>query len=204
VDSAGNVYVMDSHAVRRITPQGVVTTLAGVADAFGSTDGVGSVARFDSPNGIAVDGTGRLYVADTDNHTIRMGVAASAPVIMNHPQSMTVASGSTAQFSVTVAGVPDPTLQWYRNGSVVGGATGSTLMLAGILASDAGDYTVTATNDLGTATSNKATLTVSAGSSGTAAAGGGGGGTMEGWFAGALAALAAARWMAGRGRARLH
>jgi sugar lactone lactonase YvrE len=202
VDSAGNVYVMDSHAVRRITPQGVVTTLAGVADAFGSTDGVGSVARFNGPSGIAVDATGRLYVADTDNHTIRMGVAGSLPVILTQPQSLTASAGANVQFTVTVAGSPEPTLQWLRTGSAISGATDSTLTLAGVQSSDAGDYTVTAANALGSATSNKATLTVTAANSGTSS--GGGGGTMEGWFAGALAALAAARWMAGRGRARLH
>src|SRR6266545_1848420 len=46
------------------------TTLAGNAG-YGSADGTGSSARFNQPSGIAVDGAGNLYVADTDNHTIR-------------------------------------------------------------------------------------------------------------------------------------
>src|SRR5580765_568256 len=73
VDKAGNVYVTDGsyNTVRKITRAGVVTTLAGTPAAVGSTDGTGSAARFHFPFGIAVDGTGNLYVSDQSNHTIR-------------------------------------------------------------------------------------------------------------------------------------
>ena len=73
VDNAGTVYVTDTNnaTIRKITPGGVVTTLAGLAGSFGSGDGTGSAARFNGPQGIAVDSTGTLYVADTNNQTIR-------------------------------------------------------------------------------------------------------------------------------------
>ena len=73
VDSAGNLYVADtnSHTIRKITAAGVVTTLAGLAFNSGITDGTGSAARFNRPTAIAVDGAGIVYVADTNNHTIR-------------------------------------------------------------------------------------------------------------------------------------
>ena len=73
VDSAGNVYGADTfnHTIRKVTPGGVVTTLAGLAGVFGSTDDTGSAARFYFPHGVAVDSAGNVYVADTDNHTIR-------------------------------------------------------------------------------------------------------------------------------------
>ena len=73
VDSAGNVYVADTcnHTIRKVTPGGVVTTLAGLAGSSGSADGTGSAARFYIPYGVAVDSAGNVYVADTDNHTIR-------------------------------------------------------------------------------------------------------------------------------------
>jgi hypothetical protein len=73
VDSAGNVYVADrdNHTVRRITPAGVVSTLAGLAGSRGNTDGVGYTARFDGPAGVAIDSTDNVFVADGNNNTIR-------------------------------------------------------------------------------------------------------------------------------------
>ena len=73
VDGSGNVYVADqlNSTIRKITPAGVVTTLAGSPGQNGSTDGNGSAARFYNPQGVAVDGSGNVYVADTFNSTIR-------------------------------------------------------------------------------------------------------------------------------------
>ncbi len=73
VDGDGNVYVADynNSTIRKITPTGVVTTLAGTAGSYGSTDGIGADARFVSPHGVAVDGDGNVYVADGGDHTIR-------------------------------------------------------------------------------------------------------------------------------------
>lgn len=73
VDGASNVYVGDSgnNTIRKITPGGVVSTLAGLAGTSGLTDGTGNAARFTDPKGVAVDGSGNVYVADASNHTIR-------------------------------------------------------------------------------------------------------------------------------------
>jgi sugar lactone lactonase YvrE len=71
-DGDGNVYVTDdNHLVRKITPEGVVTTVAGLAGVQGTTNGNGAAARFNYPSGIDVDSSGNLYVADTNNHAIR-------------------------------------------------------------------------------------------------------------------------------------
>lgn len=69
----GNVYVGDwgNHTVRKVTPNGNITTLAGLAGARGSADGVGTAARFARPVGVAVDNIGNVYVADCGNSTIR-------------------------------------------------------------------------------------------------------------------------------------
>ena len=73
VSSAGDVYVADTynHTIRKVTPGGVVTTLAGLAGSYGTDDGTGSDALFNYPYGVAVDSAGDVYVADTENHTIR-------------------------------------------------------------------------------------------------------------------------------------
>ena len=73
VDGDGNVYVADTNnsTIRKITPAGVVTTLAGTAGSYGSTDGTGADARFVNPHGVAVDGDSNVYVADGGDHTIR-------------------------------------------------------------------------------------------------------------------------------------
>jgi len=73
VDEAGTVFVADTYnnTVRKITQAGLVTTLAGLAGSPGSADGAGAVARFNFPQGIAVDRVGVIYVADGANATIR-------------------------------------------------------------------------------------------------------------------------------------
>jgi sugar lactone lactonase YvrE len=71
VDAAGNVYVAEigNHKIRKITPEGKVTTLAGSEQGF--DDGAGFNAKFSNPHGIAVDGNGNVYVGDTSNDRIR-------------------------------------------------------------------------------------------------------------------------------------
>ena len=73
IDGDGNLYVADegNSNIRKITPAGVVSTLAGAAGQAGSADGTGAAARFAAPRGLAADAKGTVYVADTDNHTIR-------------------------------------------------------------------------------------------------------------------------------------
>ena len=73
VDQADNIYVADTenHIIRKITPAGVVSTIAGAAGVSGSADGDGSEARFLRPTGIATDSAGNVYVADNGNSTVR-------------------------------------------------------------------------------------------------------------------------------------
>jgi sugar lactone lactonase YvrE len=73
MDGAGNLYVADplNEVIRKITPGGNVITVAGTHSQLGSTDGPALAATFFHPSGVAVDGSGNIYVADTLNDTIR-------------------------------------------------------------------------------------------------------------------------------------
>ena len=77
-DSTGNLFVAESinRTIRKITAAGSVTTLAGVPEVPGTKNGAGSECLFDTPQGVAVDSAGNVYVADTNNHTIRIGAPA--------------------------------------------------------------------------------------------------------------------------------
>lgn len=72
VDSIGNVYVADvgNNEIRKVTPSGVVTTVAGSTKS-GFADGIGSAAIFEYPYGIAIDPQGNIYVSDQGNEKIR-------------------------------------------------------------------------------------------------------------------------------------
>jgi sugar lactone lactonase YvrE len=103
VDGAGNVYVADStnNRIRKITPAGVVATLAG-SNTGGFADGTGTAALFSSPSGVAVDGAGNLYVADAGNHRIRKIVIATGVVSTlagNTGFGSTDGTGTAARFS---------------------------------------------------------------------------------------------------------
>jgi sugar lactone lactonase YvrE len=113
-DSSADVYVADTgnNTIRKITPAGVVTTLAGTAGIAGSADGTGPAASFNRPTGLAVDGAGNIYVADTDNDTVRkitpQGVvttvvgaagmsgfaAGPLPGVISHPLGIAISGAS--------------------------------------------------------------------------------------------------------------
>jgi sugar lactone lactonase YvrE len=72
-DGRGALFIIDGNAIRTMAiATKEVRTLAGSADEKGAVDGVGEIARFNGPSGIAADGEGHLFVADTANQTIRM------------------------------------------------------------------------------------------------------------------------------------
>jgi hypothetical protein len=73
IDSSGNLYVLSDNGsrIRKITPAGTVTTLAGSGLTTPFADGTGTAASFNSAQGLAVDSAGNVFVADTNNHRIR-------------------------------------------------------------------------------------------------------------------------------------
>ena len=163
LDAASNVYAADeyNHALRKVTPAGVVTTLAGLAGNPGSADGTGSTARFKDPGGVAVDSAGYVYVADTLNDTIRVG--GPPPSISTPPSSQTAEAGTTPCFWVDVTNTPPEATyyQWYFNGTNVSASTtNGFLVLTNVQPAQAGAYTVVVADMYGATTSDPATLSV--------------------------------------------
>ena len=74
VDTAGNVYIADrlNHRIRRVTAAGIITTFAGTGTAsFSGDGGPATSATLNSPDAVAVDGAGNVYISDTNNRRIR-------------------------------------------------------------------------------------------------------------------------------------
>jgi sugar lactone lactonase YvrE len=78
LDSATNLFVADyfNNSIRKITPAGVVSTLAGTPGTSGSADGLGSAARFLAPQGLAINAAGLIFIADSGNNAIRAMTAS--------------------------------------------------------------------------------------------------------------------------------
>jgi sugar lactone lactonase YvrE/PKD repeat protein len=146
-DQSRNLYVTDNmnFTIRKITPSGVVTTIAGCAGTSGSADGNGSTARFNQPFGIAIDPTGKiLYVSDRASNTIRK---ISTP---------TVTFGGAAATNITVISATQITCTTSAHAAgavdvVVTNADGQT-------ATSTGGYTYVAAPAITSATSASGTV----------------------------------------------
>lgn len=111
------------------------------------------------PTGLAITS---FAEAASGNHAPRLRVvrALTAPAITLSPVAQTVQAGDTVMLQAAAVGLPEPALQWFRDGQPVAGATGATLTLFDVPASAAGSYHVTATNSVGAADSAAALLRV--------------------------------------------
>ena len=125
LDSLLNLYVADTgnSTIRKITPAGVVTTVAGLPGVAGLKDGVGNDAWFNQPQDVAVDGSGTVYVADTGNATIRRVTAAGAV------NTLALTQGATSTPTTTPTPTPTPTPSTGGGGGG-GGATGGAFVAA--------------------------------------------------------------------------
>jgi len=112
VDASGNVYVADktNNLVRKITPAGVVTTLAG-SGAASSLDGTGTAATFNAPGGITVDPSGNIYVSEVTGNKIRMITPAGVvtTVAGSGTAGRAAGVGTAATFSAPAGMAIDPT-----------------------------------------------------------------------------------------------
>ena len=115
-----------------------------------------------SPVGMATGPDGNLYfLSRTNNAVYKITFTGSnAPIITTQPQSISVAAGNPASFTVTASGSQPLSYQWRKNTINIGGATNSTYTIPAVSQSNAGNYSVIVSNSAGSATSNDAVLTV--------------------------------------------
>lgn len=139
VDAAGNAYIAQysDGRIRKVTPEGVVTTLAGGASS-GYVDGTGDQAKFNSPFGIAVGPDGNIYVADANNHCIRKVTPEGVVSTFSGNGTAGYAEGTQARFNRPIGIAIDSTGNIYvgDNGNarirkIVADGTVSTLAGAG-------------------------------------------------------------------------
>lgn len=206
MDQNGRLFAIDygGYYLGVVQPDGKIATIDRTDYHYrGHIDGLLESARFNGLTNIAFDGDGNLFLTSgkQDDNTIRIGIPAAGPTILTQPVSASVSVGGSTSFKVTAAGVPEPTYQWYFNRTALNGATSATLNLSAVNSGNGGSYYVSVRNEMGTAVSESATLTVttgssssgSSGSSGSGGAGGGGGGAPSWWFVAGVAVLALGR-----------
>ena len=149
VDSSFNVYVADfgNHRVRKITAAGIVSTLAGSGTA-GFADGSGLAAQFNYPQGITIDTSGNVYIADSTNNRIR--IITSSGVVSTLAGSgvagIVNGSGTGAQFSapsgVAIDNIGNVYVADFGNQQI------RVITPAGVVATFAGTGTVGSTNGI--------------------------------------------------------
>ncbi len=208
IDATDNLYVADTGnaAIRKITPECVVTTHAGFPERPGLADGLERAAQFTFPKRVTTDGRGGLFVCDrtllrrispegrvttikdfsptelsavavdaeglvyvsggvesgsTSRYFIARGVPSDRLTITFQPDpAVTAGAGSPFAISATVIGGEPISYQWSKHGTPVPGATSASLTFASLQTSDAGSYMLSATNATGSVASTASVLTV--------------------------------------------
>ena len=186
VDGAGNVYVADvgNNSIRKVTPEGVVTTLTASLSQSVNSDGVSITARPTIEFGLSVDGAGKLYVTEdtgtvggdgsgappsvvanaaSNEVMVGMPTVVDPPSITTEPLSQAITTGGTLTLTVGATGSPEPTYQWQFDGVPIPGATGSTYTLSNVGTTQAGSYSVGVESGGISASSSAATITVNTG-----------------------------------------
>jgi len=137
VDGSGNLYIADTgnHRIRLVTPDGIIHTIAGQGAAGISGDGGPALsAQLNTPTGLLLDGSGNLYIADTNNNRVRELVPDATGTASNLTSSFTVANAaSQAAGSVAPGELVTLTGKGLGPATGVSGAFNKTGMLAPVL-----------------------------------------------------------------------
>jgi len=163
IDSSNNIYAVDNYdsylgndcRIEKFDSNGNYLTQWGN---FGSGNG-----QFDFPYGIAIDSNNNVYVADTSNYRVQVfanNTSQLRPYITSQPTTQSVPVGATVSLNVAVLGGSPLSFQWTSNSIALPNATNSTYTITNVQVADAATYAVQVTNNLGSASSSNAVLTV--------------------------------------------
>ncbi len=149
LDAATNVYVADSfnNTIRKVTPGGLVTTIAGTAGTSGSADGTGAAAAFSQPQGVAVDSLGNVYVTDGANGTIRL--ISSGAVVSTLAGSASTGNADGTGGGARFSGPSGAAISSAGNGYVADTGNGTIRLISpgGVVTTFAGLAGSSGTND---------------------------------------------------------
>ncbi|MBD8033039.1 immunoglobulin domain-containing protein [Solibacillus sp. A46] len=121
--------------------------------------GVGTLRLDLKPSGTGIVNGDGLAIAT--GYTVgQVYTVGTAPTIITQPSNQTITAGGSATFTVTATGDATLSYQWQKGGINIVGATSASLTINNLQTSDAGDYTVVVTNEIGNVTSNAATLSI--------------------------------------------
>jgi hypothetical protein len=176
LDSSGNVFVTGSSGYNGNANRAIATVGYSSSGIPLFTNRYIGPGHQDCPSDLAVDASGNVFVAGGSATSDSTPSAPKGnlvtikyvipPIIIRQPVSCTNAAGTSASFSVEVAGSAPFTYQWCRDGSNladggnISGVTSTNLLIANVQAEDAGGYSVVVTNANGSVTSVVARLTV--------------------------------------------
>lgn len=131
-DGHGNIYFTqkDFHGIRKITPDGVVSSFVG-SDIAGNVDGTGSAARFNEPLGLTSDAQDNIYVSDHSNSRIRKvtttGVVTTLFTLSNPSETGTITTDAQGNFYITQGGNAKSKLSKISPAGVISGVAGNEL-----------------------------------------------------------------------------
>lgn len=166
-DSTGNLYIVVEGRIRKVDRSTqVITTIAGNGmDGYIGDGGLATASPLGSPQGVAVDAAGNVYISELTNHLVRVipTSGCALPLISVQPKGRTIISGFAAVLSVEASATGTVTYQWYRGAagdtsSPISGATSPTFTTPPLAATTT--YWVRVRNDCGPADSDSATVTV--------------------------------------------
>lgn len=112
VDDDGNIYVSDyyNNTMRKVTPEGIVTTIAGHVGQWGSTDGPGQKSRFSGPSGVRIDNEGNIIITDNNNNSIRKISSTDGNV-----STVAGSSGKSGTFEASIGIFKFINITWFLN-----------------------------------------------------------------------------------------